>query len=165
MIQIVFTVLQRFIKLVGSFHLNYFLTMHIWPNVRIQTIVSKFQLLFLRGHKFLLSRKNIKNTVVFFISAFTYFHWKPHPPFIKMQWNRMTTLVINRNILTAVSKNIKQKSTENQPTKKKKIPTTTLLYAIYFFIMNLSRGWNHILHLCTYLLSKLNMINFLLIKL
>lgn len=120
MIQIVFTVLQRFIKLVGSFHLNYFLTMHIWPNVRIQTIVSKFQLLFLRGHKFLLSRKNIKNTVVFFISAFTYFHWKPHPPFIKMQWNRMTSLVINRNILTAVSKNIKQKSTENQPTKKKK---------------------------------------------
>lgn len=51
---------------------------------------------------------------ILFISELTDFLCKPHPPFIKIQLNGMTSFVINRNTLTVVSSNIKQKSTENQ---------------------------------------------------
>lgn len=90
-----------------------------------------------------------------FISEFTTFLCKPHPPFIKMQLNGMTSLVINRNILTAVSSNTKQKSTENQPNKTQH--THTILHNIFPYNAFI-KGMKSYIRTCTYLpvvLSKL----------
>lgn len=100
------------------------------------------------------------SAAIFFITEFTNFLWKPHPPFIKMQLNGMTSLVINRNILTAVSSNIKQKSTENQPSKAQH--THTVVCNI-FLHSEFIKGMKSYIGTCAYLpvvLFKLCKINF-----
>lgn len=76
----------------------------------------------------------------------------------------MTSLVINRNILTAVSTNIKQKWTENQPSKTQHTHNGV---CDVFLHSEFIKGMKSYISTCAYLpvvLSKLSNVNFLLIK-
>lgn len=84
---------------------------------------------------------------ILFISEFTDFLCKPHPPFIKIQLNGMTSFVINKNTLTVDSSNIKQKSTENQPNKTQHIHNVVC----YTFLHN--EFMNEIIHTAPVLLT------------